>query len=98
MGQLWGLWYNTGGKQGEEPPEIIKGYLDLVDQSIVVSGEKRQELINEHRHLMYENIFQIIIVEKVKYPLIVSENLGNVPYAGFAITANFAGEQLFFRK
>jgi len=97
-GRLWDLWRVTGGKEGEEPPEVAKRFVDLVEQSIVVSPEKRQEIVKEYRRLLYENIFIMMIVEKAKYSLIVSERLGNVPHRGFAITTNFAAEQLFFRR
>jgi len=97
-GPLWRLWYSTDGKEGEKPPKVEKEFYDLLDQSLVVSPQEREKIIEKYQKLLYENIFFIITAEKVNYPLIVSENLGNVPHAGFAITANFAGEQLFFRK
>jgi peptide/nickel transport system substrate-binding protein len=45
-----------------------------------------------------ENLPIIKIVEGVKYPMIVSKNLGNVAQSGYAIACNFAGEQLFFKE
>jgi hypothetical protein len=35
-------------------------------------------------------------VEDVKYPMIASKRLRNVPSAGYAIACNFAGEQLWY--
>ncbi len=30
--QLWGQWYNTGGEQGEEPPQMIKDLYDWLEE------------------------------------------------------------------
>jgi len=94
---LWDRWYNTGGKEGEEPPADVKRFLDLVSDSLVVGPEKRQEVINEYRRLLYENIYFMPTVEKAKYPVIVAKNMGNIPHKGFALTVIFSGEQVFFK-
>jgi peptide/nickel transport system substrate-binding protein len=69
-----------------------------MDRSIAASPSKRQAAIDEYRRMMYDNLYVIVTTERVKYPLIVSEKLGNVPEKGFAIAANFSGEQLFFKQ
>ena len=92
------IWFNTGGNQGEEPPADVQKFMSLMDESIARSGSAREEAIKTYRKLMYENVYIILNVEKVKYPLIVNKNLANVPHAGFAIAANFAAEQMFYRK
>ena len=95
---LWWDWYDSGGRIGEEPPADVKKFLDLRSASVVVSPERSREVVDEFFRLMHERVFFIQLVTEVKYPLIVSKKLGNVPHAGFAITANFAGEQLFFKE
>jgi peptide/nickel transport system substrate-binding protein len=97
IGPPWDLWYTTGGKEGEEPPAEVKRFLDLLYQSLAVSPEEVQKVRNEYLRLLYENVYFFNIVDKVKYSLIVSERLGNVQHKGFAITTNFAAEQLFFK-
>ncbi|MGQ9629534.1 MAG: ABC transporter substrate-binding protein [bacterium] len=97
-GPLWNRWLTTAGKDGEEPPADVKRFIDAMDRSIAASPEKRQAAIDEYRRMMYDNLYAIITTQNVKYPLIVSEKLGNVPHAGFAIAANFSGEQLFFKE
>ena len=67
-------------------------------RSIARSGAEREAAIDEVRQMMQENVYIILNVEDVKYPLVVNKNLGNVPTGGFAIAANFAGEQLFFKN
>jgi len=98
IGPPWQLWYDTGGEKGEEPPVEIKRFLDLLCRSVVVSPEEAKKVRDEYLRLLYENVYFFDIADRVKYPLIVSKKLGNIPHAGFAITANFAGEQLFFRQ
>jgi peptide/nickel transport system substrate-binding protein len=97
-GPLWNRWLNTGGKEGEEPPAEVKRLVELIQKSLVVSPEERRKVIDEHRRLMYDNIFIIYIVEKAKYPTIAAKNLRNVPHSGFAINSSFSGEQFFFKK
>ena len=48
--------------------------------------------------MLYENLYIIPSVEKVKYPLIVSQKMRNVPTSGFAIAANFSLEQMFYEE
>jgi peptide/nickel transport system substrate-binding protein len=95
---LWWDWYDSGGRIGEEPLADVKRFLDLRSVSVMVSPEKSGKIVDEFFHLMHEKVFFVQLVTEVKYPLIVSKRLGNVPHKGFAITANFAGEQLFFRR
>ncbi len=98
---LWDQWYNTKGKQGEEPPAWYKALKDLYFKTkrAALPGSKDYiEATKKARELEYKYIPAIYITEKVKYPLIASAKLGNVPTSGYAIAANFAVEQFFFRK
>ena len=64
----------------------------------MVSPEKAKKVVNEYFRLMYDKVFFIQLVTKVKYPTIVSRKLGNVPHKGFAIETSFGAEQFFFKK
>lgn len=98
-GHLWYLWDDTDGKEGEEPPVVVKRFLELRDIiTTTPSLQVRQETLNQLLRLFAENLFVIPIVAEVPYPLIVAENLGNVQHAGFAVSAVCSGEQLFFRQ
>ena len=55
-----------------------------------MSGDAREAA--EVREMMMENASQ-----RGRYPLIATSTR-NVPTGGFAIAANFAGEQLFFKN
>ncbi len=97
-GRLWFTWFTTQGQEGEEPPAWAKRAFELDAQRwSVVSGSDEYNQLKEEGYAWHrENLPIITIVENVKYPLIVSSRFGNVPSAGYAIAANFAGEQLFF--
>lgn len=94
---LWWNWFDTGGKIGEEPPAVIKKFLELRESSVTVPPERSLEIVKEYKKLMYDEVFFVQLLTEVKYPLIVNKKLGNVPHKGFAIAGNFAGEQLFFK-
>ena len=83
-GRAWFTWFNTAGAEGEEPPEDVKKFMAAMDRSIALSGAEREAAIEEVREMMMENVYIILNVEDVKYPLIVNKNLGNVPTGGFA--------------
>ncbi|MGQ9629432.1 MAG: ABC transporter substrate-binding protein [bacterium] len=97
-GTLWNQWLNTGGKEGEEPPEEVKRFMDLTREMFVVSPDKREKLHKEYLSLLRDNLFFIVIVENAKYPTIASEKLKNIPHSGFAINSSFSGEQFFYRQ
>ena len=95
-GRLWQDWFNTNGETGEEPPDDVKEFMDHVNRSIVVSGEDRENEIAAWKKMMYDNVYCIVTVERVPYPLVVNKDLRNVPTAGFAIAANFSLEQMWY--
>jgi len=95
-GRLWDTWFNTNGESGEEPPEDVKEFMRLRDLSIVVDGQAREDAIAGWKKMMYDNVYVIVTVERVAYPLIVNKNLRNVPTEGFAISANFSLEQMYY--
>jgi peptide/nickel transport system substrate-binding protein len=97
-GRLWQDWFNTNGETGEEPPEDVKEFMEHRNQSIVVAGEEREVEIAAWKKMMYDNLYCIVTVERVPYPLIVNKDLRNVPTAGFAIAANFSLEQMWYDR
>jgi len=96
-GPLWNQWFNTGGEKGEEPPDVVKKLVQLIEQSLVVSQDQRQKMVAEHAKLNYDNIFIIYVVQDAKYPTVASTKMFNVPKKGFAINSSFSGEQFFFK-
>ncbi|CAG7617602.1 ABC transporter substrate-binding protein [Paenibacillus allorhizosphaerae] len=97
-GRLWRLWLDTGGKQGEEPPADVKKFYDLVDKVSTSPPAEAIKAIEDVKKEMGKNYWYFVHIENVKQPLIVNAKLGNIPEKGFAIAANFSGEQFFFKK
>ena len=97
-GRLWDLWFDTNGEEGEEPPEDVKKFMGHVNRSIVVDGAEREAEVAAWKQMMYDNVYTIVTVEQVPYPLIVNKDLRNVPTDGFAIAANFSLEQMYYDR
>jgi peptide/nickel transport system substrate-binding protein len=97
-GILWHQWMSSDGETGEEPPDEVKRYYELLNNTLVVTPDEALEIEKERNQLLYDNIFGLIIVEYAKYPTIAKSNMRNVPTAGFAINSSFSGEQFFFEQ
>jgi peptide/nickel transport system substrate-binding protein len=95
---LWEKWRQTGGKEGEEPPEDVKNLYHLIDQLAVSPPEEALKAVEKVKEEMRKNIYYFIHIEQVKQPLIVNEDLGNVTDKTMAIGVNFSAEQMFFKK
>ena len=79
-GVLWGRWYNTGGAQGEEPPQEIKDLYDWMDEyNLTDSLEPARRVLESQA----ENIWTIGTVGDSPHPLIVRNTLRNVSETGF---------------
>ena len=76
----WSQWYNSGGKDGEEPPETIKARMALYDQSkSTADPEERARLLKEIAQAAADE-FEVMGVAKAAVTYgIVKNNLANVP-------------------
>jgi hypothetical protein len=72
--------------------------MNLVNRSIVVAGEERERATAAWKKLMYDSLYIITTVERVKLPLIVNRKMRNVPTSGFAIAAVFSLEQMYYEE
>ncbi|MEM7133899.1 MAG: ABC transporter substrate-binding protein [Chloroflexota bacterium] len=98
-GPAWGTWRDSGGSEGEEPPEWAKeAYtIDAERWSVVSGSEEYKELVEAGQAWQRENLAVISLIQNDTAALVVADNLGNVPEGGTtAIAANFAGEQFYF--
>ena len=76
----WGLWYNTHGEQGEEPPDEIKELYDLMDEyNRTDSDEPAAKVLASNA----ENIWTMGTVGNAPQVLIVNDKLKNVTDAGY---------------
>ncbi|GAA3402098.1 ABC transporter substrate-binding protein [Paenibacillus hodogayensis] len=95
---LWDQWWNSGGKQGEEPPEEAKALFQTIfklrELSLKEALVKREDI----RKNIGSNYWYFIHSEQIAAPVAVNAKLGNITDKGWGIGQNFAGEQWFFRK
>jgi len=79
-GTLWAHWYLSGGKEGEEPPEEVKKNIERWERMQVTMDEKeRVRLGKEILRSQAENLWVIGTVGMAPHPIIVRNNLRNVP-------------------
>ena len=100
-----GVWYNSGGAEGQEPPEAIKEALSAYDQiKQTPDTEQKNELFHRILELQAENIWVLGMVGGVKETLIVKNHLRNVPDVSIfdSLVGRYIGltaaEQYFIRQ
>ena len=93
MGMPWLTWYNTDGKSGEEPPEDIRMLFELIDewQTTLPGSDEYVKLGKEILKRHAEGLYYIGTVGLVPRPVIVKNNVGNMPGDGavWTVTYNF---------
>lgn len=79
MGPSFGIWYKTGGEQGEEPPAHFKEVMDLYDQyRTTVDAEEQLEIGMEIVRLSTERLYTIGTVGMPPALVIAKNNFRNV--------------------
>ncbi|NLS77704.1 MAG: twin-arginine translocation signal domain-containing protein [Chloroflexi bacterium] len=83
---LWGLWYATKGKSGEEPPAEIKQQMDLYDKAVVSMDEAEQvKLWGQIMDIQAEQLWHLGICDRASVPMPTSLKFRNVPDKGWDI-------------
>jgi peptide/nickel transport system substrate-binding protein len=110
-GRLWGVWRDniseytvnnddgttsTFGIKGQEPPQGVKDFFDLLALQNVSSVEDANRLYKDILKNIGDNVWFIIPFEDMKQPLVVNNKLRNITDKTYAIGVNFAGPQLWF--
>ena len=68
---LWGLWYNTNGERGEEPPQHIKDLQDVWTAILATADEEaRDALYDEILRQQAENVWVVGVVGPLPKPVI----------------------------
>jgi peptide/nickel transport system substrate-binding protein len=79
MGPAFGVWYNTGGEMGEEPPAHIKEVMDLYDQyRATVDSAAQLEIAREIIRKSTEGLFSIGTVGMSPGLVVVGDHFHNV--------------------
>lgn len=81
----WGSYYESGGQSGEEPDmPAARELVELVDRwARATTRQERTEIWHRILDIHREQMFTIGIVNHVPHPVVVSNNLHNVPKVGF---------------
>lgn len=102
----WGLWVQSGGEQGEEPPQWM---MDLLDKHLIgatLPEDERNALGQEIYRTMVDNVYNIGIVglsPMVQGVLVTNADLRNVPEKGgndwpLRTPSTAYPEQLFYAR
>ncbi len=84
LGAQWGLWYQTGGKDGEEPPGEMRQVMDLYHQvEVTPDFDKQVALFHKIYDLMAENVWYIPFVYEVPILVVVQDRFRNVPEVAY---------------
>ncbi|HRU32996.1 MAG TPA: hypothetical protein P5310_06250, partial [bacterium] len=100
---LYALWYQTGGKEGEQPPPEILKIMQLYDQFKVETNPAKANSIGKQIiKLSAEQIWYIGTVGLAPTIVIAKTNLRNIPEQSFreAMIGQFSHtrpEQYFFK-
>ncbi|NJN84049.1 MAG: hypothetical protein HC802_18450, partial [Caldilineaceae bacterium] len=78
-GPQYGIWYQTGGTSGEEPPDYIKEGQEIYSQILkTADSEAQAELGKELVRNATENMWAINVVGRMPGPVVVKNNMKNV--------------------
>jgi len=81
---LYGQWYQTRGRQGEEPPEQIKALMRIFDEiTVAASQEKQKELFAEIIKANEQNLWVVGLVHQPVDYYVVAKNMYNLPKKDF---------------
>lgn len=105
-GPAWGLWVDTNGAEGEEPPDYMMELLEMHQRGLTLPEEERNALGQEIYKIIAENVYNIGVVglsPMVQGVLVTNANLRNVPEKGgndwpLRTPATAFPEQLFYAE
>ncbi|MCK4617668.1 hypothetical protein KAT45_02070, partial [Candidatus Aerophobetes bacterium] len=102
-GPEWRRWYDTKGKEGEEPPQEIRKIFNLADEwlNVAYGTEKYVKLANELITLNVKGFYLIGMVESSPRPVIRKNGLRNARREGGQFRPGLGAymtDQWFFEK
>ncbi|MBM3470099.1 MAG: ABC transporter substrate-binding protein [Armatimonadetes bacterium] len=105
-GPLWKQWYDTGGREGVEPPAETKRIVELIDRGRTVGPREQARIAQEMFRIWVDNMFEIGTVGLT--PLdqgvaVVNARMRNVPTKlakdwPLRTPGNARTEQFFYKK
>src|SRR6185369_12819294 len=106
LGPLYGQWYQTGGKDGVEPPADIKKIVELIDTAKTVGPDQQTKLAQDLFRIWADNIWEVGIIGLT--PMVQGVVVANVRFRNVPTTlgndwplrspGNARTEQFFFAR
>jgi peptide/nickel transport system substrate-binding protein len=79
MAPAYGMWYKTGGAEGEEPTAEFLAAMELYDEyKSTIDPERQVEIGQELVRMSTENLWTLGTVGMVPNPVVVRDNFMNV--------------------
>lgn len=79
---LWAQWYETGGEEGEEPPEPAKEQMQLYDEwKAAPTSDERLEIFRQIMRIAKDQFYNIGLIQPTVEYGVVTNRLKNVPPA-----------------
>ena len=100
-GRTWAVWLNSGGTEGDEPPEALKRVAALRESAVTIGDEgERNRLTMEIFSILEEELYMIAAVRPPTqdYYGIASVDLGNIPDPIIAEHVHEVPAQFYFKS
>ena len=97
----WGKWFVSGGKEGEEPPDAFKRFMEIREEAIQTPDEKkRNEMIHEMGVLKDSMLLTVgaLWPSNIGSFQVISGRLQNVPDPSYAYHIYNIPAQYFFKE
>lgn len=100
----WARWFNTNGREGQEPPAEAKEARQLWEQIVIeADDDERFAMAQRILELQAENLWVIGVVGQAPFPVIVSKDLHNFAELGYwgwdtMWSTTFNPEQVFLTR
>jgi len=96
---FWNRWYQSGGVEGEEPPEELKRLLLKNAEAPFLPKEERNKIFEEIMEFQAENLFSIGTIGYMRAPLVRKKGLCNVDENAWqGIPHAWGGGKYFFAE
>lgn len=105
-GPLWKQWYDTGGREGVEPPAETKRIVELIDRGKTVGTREQARIAQEIFKIWVDNMFEIGIIgltPMIQGVVVANKKMLNIPDKlgndwPLRTLGNARTEQFFFKR
>jgi peptide/nickel transport system substrate-binding protein len=97
---LWWQWWESGGEEGEEPPQDVKDLLAVRASITTLPPSEGIKAYDKMKEMVKEHVYFFVPIEKLLQPLVYNTRLGNVSESpdSIAIGVNFSAEQFYYKS